>query len=146
MTDVFTRDVRSRIMASVRSRDTAPEMLVRRMVHRLGFRFRLHRRDLPGTPDIVFPRLHKIIFVHGCFWHMHARCTRAELPATNRSFWRTKISRNAERDRKDQRQLRKLGWQVLVVWQCDTKEITLLERQVRKFLLANSAQSSASEK
>jgi DNA mismatch endonuclease (patch repair protein) len=144
MADVFSSDDRSRIMASIRGRDTAPELLIRKIVHRLGFRFRLHRRDLPGTPDIVFPRLHKIIFVHGCFWHMHRGCRRAGLPRTNRTFWKSKISRNANRDRVDQQRLRKLGWDVLVVWQCDTKETTTLERRLRKFLYA--VPSGANEK
>lgn len=109
---------RSRIMRAVKSANTQPEMIVRSLVHRMGFRFRLHRKDLPGTPDLTFPRLRKVIFVHGCFWHGH-NCPRgARVPVHNRDYWIAKIARNVERDRKVRRSLRRLGWQSLVVWEC----------------------------
>jgi DNA mismatch endonuclease (patch repair protein) len=119
MADTFTQAERSRIMAAVKSRDTTPEMIVRRLVHRLGYRYRLHVRSLPGTPDLVFPRLRKIINVSGCFWHMH-HCGRCRIPAARRAYWIGKLQRNAARDRKTRRALRRLGWRMLVVWECQT--------------------------
>ena len=119
MTDTFTTSERSRIMAAVKGKDTTPEMLVRRLVHGLGFRYRLHVRSLPGCPDLVFPRLRKIINVSGCFWHMHG-CGRCRIPASRRGYWVAKLERNAARDRRTRRALRRLGWQVLVVWECQT--------------------------
>ena len=119
MPDTFTGQERSRIMAAVRSKDTAPEMVVRRMVHALGFRYRLHVRALPGTPDMVFPRLRKIINVSGCFWHMHG-CGRCRIPKSRRRYWVAKLNRNAARDKKNRRLLRRNGWDVLVVWECQT--------------------------
>jgi DNA mismatch endonuclease, patch repair protein len=107
-------------MAAVKSKDTTPEMVVRRMVHGLGFRYRLHVKELPGTPDLVLPRLGKIVVVNGCFWHGHA-CGACRMPEARRAYWVEKIGRNAERDRRTQRRLRRLGWKVLVVWECETK-------------------------
>jgi DNA mismatch endonuclease (patch repair protein) len=119
MVDVFTPAERSRVMAAVRSKNTTPELLVRRLVHRMGLRFRLHSKALPGSPDLVFPSRRRAIFVHGCFWHGHT-CGRCRIPATNRGFWKKKLSANAERDRRALRRLRRLGWKVLVVWECQT--------------------------
>ena len=118
--DTFTGPQRSQIMAAVKSKDTAPELTVRRMVHALGFRYRLHVRDLPGTPDMVFPRLRKIINVSGCFWHMH-RCGRCRIPKSRRQYWTAKLNRNAARDKTNHRLLRRAGWRVLVVWECQTR-------------------------
>jgi DNA mismatch endonuclease (patch repair protein) len=106
-------------MARVRTRDTAPEMAVRSVLHRAGFRFLLHDRRLPGTPDIVLPRLRLAIFVHGCFWHGHSGCPRAKAPATRAEFWRDKLARNAERDRAAAAGLALLGWRTLTVWGCE---------------------------
>jgi DNA mismatch endonuclease (patch repair protein) len=106
-------------LAAVKSHDTTPEMVVRRLVHAMGFRYRLHVRSLPGAPDLVFPRLRKVIFVSGCFWHMHA-CGRCRIPAARRAYWLAKLQGNAERDRRVQRALRRAGWGVLVVWKCQT--------------------------
>ncbi len=115
-------------MRAVRSRDTKPEMKVRRLLHRLGYRYRLHRKDLPGTPDIVFGPRRKVIFVHGCFWHGHSCPRGARLPATNVDYWRRKINRNVERHAKQVEQLRAEGWATLVIWECQTaSEHTLLE-------------------
>lgn len=117
MTDTFTKSERSRIMAAVKSKDTTPELLVRRLVHSLGYRYRLHVRSLPGTPDLVFPRLRKIINVNGCFWHMHG-CARCRVPSSRRNYWMAKLRRNAARDRRTQRELRRAGWRVMVLWEC----------------------------
>ncbi len=123
MTDVHSAAQRSFNMSRIGSRDTKPELIVRSIVHQMGFRFRLHRRDLPGKPDIVLPSRRKIIFVHGCFWHTH-RCRYGKVtPATNAEFWKTKRAANSDRDRRNIRRLRVDGWQVLVVWECWTKNI-----------------------
>lgn len=132
--DVYGKRKRSEIMARVKGRDTKPELLVRSIVHSLGYRFRIYRRDLPGNPDITLPKHRKIIFVHGCFWHGHKRCTRAARPTTNIAFWRKKLDLNIERDKRNIRQLRKDGWRVFVVWQCQTRKPETLKRTLYKFL------------
>lgn len=134
MADVFPREKRSAIMSRVRGRDTKPELLIRSFVHRMGYRFRLHRNDLPGNPDIVLPRYHKALFVHGCFWHGHKLCSRSKRPATNRSFWNQKLDQNIERDRRFQRELRRMGWKVLIVWECETRKSDKLSTKLRTFL------------
>lgn len=136
MTDVFTRRDRSRIMSLVRNRHTRPELLVRSILHRMGFRFSLHRRDLPGSPDIVLPAKKTVVFVHGCFWHSHRGCRRSKLPATHIRFWRKKLSLNLERDRRAQKELRSLGWRVAVVWECELKMIDRVRRKLAKFMHA----------
>ena len=125
---------RSRIMRAVRSRDTAPEMTVRRLVHSMGYRYRLHRKDLPGKPDLVFQSRRKVIFVHGCFWHGHECKRGARVPKTNREYWETKIARNRERDKQHNAELRCKGWRILVVWECQIQEQTALIERVRHFL------------
>ena len=130
MTDTFTKAERSRIMAAVKSRDTTPELAVRRLVHSLGYRFRLHVRSLPGTPDLVFPRLRKIINVNGCFWHLHG-CARCRVPSSRRSYWTAKLERNAARDKRTQRELRRNGWQVLVLWECQINSAKQQRLQTR---------------
>src|SRR5947208_16643148 len=117
--DVLTREQRSYCMSRIKGRDTTPELEVRRRVHALGFRFRLHRTDLPGRPDIVLPRHRKVIFVHGCFWHRHEACRPLKVPRNNSDFWRKKFEANLERDRRAQAQLLELGWKVLIVWECE---------------------------
>lgn len=119
MADTFTPAERSAIMRAVRSTDTSPELRVRRLVHRLGFRFRLHVADLPGKPDLVLPRHRKIINVHGCFWHMH-ECGRCRIPATRREYWVAKLERNRQRDQRVARELEALGWRLLTIWECQT--------------------------
>jgi DNA mismatch endonuclease (patch repair protein) len=121
-------------MRQVRGRNTKPELFVRRWLHREGFRFRLHRADLPGKPDIVLPRYGAVIFVHGCFWHGHKGCPRSALPTSNRVYWETKIARNIERDRRSQRQLRRLGWRVMILWECRLKDERTLDKRLRRFL------------
>ena len=134
MTDVFSQQKRSWIMSRVKGRDTKPEILVRSFIFRMGFRFRLHRRDLPGTPDIVLPRHGKVIFVHGCFWHGHKRCPRSKRPTTNENFWNKKLDGNIKRDKRYRRELRQMGWKVLIVWECETKNPEKLLRKLERFL------------
>jgi len=127
-------ELRSRTMRAVKSRDTRPEMIVRRMAHALGKRFRLHRDDLPGKPDLTFPRLRKVIFVHGCFWHGHD-CKRGDRqPKNNAEYWAAKIARNKARDQRSLDALRALGWQVLVIWECQIKDREALRRRLMDFL------------
>jgi DNA mismatch endonuclease (patch repair protein) len=124
--------VRSRIMSSVGRRDTRPEVLVRQLLHSLGYRFRLHRRDLPGTPDVVLPRHQLAVFVHGCFWHRHAGCRRTTTPADNRDYWLAKFGRNVARDRRNRADLRRAGWRVLVVWECEVRNPERLTARLRR--------------
>ncbi len=121
-------------MASVRSRDTVPEMVVRRLAHRLGFRFRLHRKDLPGSPDLVFPRYGAVVFVHGCFWHRHKGCRYASTPKSRTEYWSEKFRKNVARDRRAKGALRGMGWRVLVVWECETRDDEALAPRLRRFL------------
>jgi DNA mismatch endonuclease (patch repair protein) len=121
------------MMAAVPQRDTRPELAVRRMIHSMGYRYRLNVRTMPGSPDIVLPRHRKIIFVHGCFWHRH-RCRRTTTPATRRSFWLKKFEDNKARDRRNLRDLRKLGWRPLVVWECWTRRPDWLRARLTAFL------------
>jgi DNA mismatch endonuclease (patch repair protein) len=132
--DVFDKEKRSWIMSRIEGLDTKPELLVRSIVHRLGYRFRLHKRDMPGNPDIVFSKKRKVIFVHGCFWHGHKGCLRAERPTSNIPFWRKKLDSNIARDRRNIRLLKKSGWQVLIIWQCQTKNLDMLILRIEKFL------------
>ena len=134
MTDVFTKEKRSWIMSCVKGRDTKPEILVRSVVHRMGYRFRVHRRDLPGNPDIVLPRHGKVIFAHGCFWHGHKRCPRSKRPTTNKGFWNEKLDKNVKRDKRFRRKLRLMGWKELVIWQCETRKPEKLLAKLERFL------------
>ena len=132
MVDRLSPERRSALMSKVRGKNTLPEMRVRRLAHALGYRFRLHRRDLPGCPDLVFPARQKIIFVHGCFWHQHSGCKYAYRPKSRKDFWDEKLKRNVERDCQNLKRLKKLGWSVFVVWECETKkELQLLEKLTR---------------
>lgn len=133
--DSLSPDQRSERMSRVRSQDTKPELMVRKLVHGMGFRFRLHRRDLPGNPDLVFPGRGKIIFVHGCFWHRHGdRCELTRWPKSRLDFWKPKLEENHRRDQRNQRALRRLGWKVMVVWECQLKETDKLAERIRRFL------------
>jgi DNA mismatch endonuclease (patch repair protein) len=129
-----TTEQRSRIMRAVKGGDTTPELAVRRLAHGMGFRFRLHRKDLPGKPDLTFARLRKVVFVHGCFWHGHDCARGARVPVQNREYWTRKVARNVERDRNAQAALQRLGWQSLVVWECEIKDQNRLRRALRRFL------------
>jgi DNA mismatch endonuclease (patch repair protein) len=121
MTDKLTPEQRKALMRRVKNKDTAPEMLVRRLLHSMGFRFRLHCKDLPGTPDIVLPRYRTVVFVHGCFWHGHDGCRRGARPASNTDFWNAKIDRNRERDTAATASLTHAGWRTLIIWDCEAK-------------------------
>ncbi|MBZ2185181.1 MAG: DNA mismatch endonuclease Vsr [Bryobacter sp.] len=125
---------RSETMRAVKSIGTTPERIVRKLAHSLGFRFRLHRADLPGKPDLVFPRLRKVIFVHGCFWHGHTCKRGARIPQQNRDYWLQKITRNKARDKANPVLLRKLGWRTLIIWECETRSELVLSRKLIRFL------------
>ncbi len=130
MADVFSPAQRSVVMRAVKSRDTAPEMKVRRAAHALGLRFRLNRADLPGKPDLVFPAKRTALFVHGCFWHGHNCARGARIPQNNRDYWQAKISRNMARDEASLAALRKLGWKPRVIWECQTRDDHALSRLI----------------
>jgi len=124
-------------MRRVRSTDTTPEMRVRSLLHKLGFRFRLHRSDIPGKPDIVLPKHHAVVFVHGCFWHRHQGCPQATTPASRQEYWLPKFSRTVARDRRNQEELRQKGWNVIVIWECETKDLARLTAGLLKILDRN---------
>ena len=132
--DVFSREKRSQIMSRVSGKNTKPELVVRSLLHNMGYRFRLHRKDLPGKPDITLPKYHKVIFVHGCFWHGHADCPRSNRPTTNKMFWRVKLDKNIERDKVTVCNIRGLGWSVLTVWACEVKDKDKLTNKLLSFL------------
>jgi len=134
MTDRFDQAKRSEIMSHIKGKDTQPEKLVRRLLHKMGYRFRLHVNSLPGKPDIVLPRHKKVIFVHGCFWHGHKNCKRASRPQSNTNFWNRKIDANIARDRENQRKLQLQGWNSLIIWQCQTKDLAALKNRLAKFI------------
>ena len=130
--------VRSRNMAAIRGKDTAPELAVRRILHAMGLRFRLHRKDLPGRPDIVLPKHRTVVFVHGCFWHRHEDCRYTTNPKTRHEFWQSKFAANVERDGRNRTELQQLGWRVIVVWECELRQHSdLLKRLRREFPEAN---------
>jgi DNA mismatch endonuclease (patch repair protein) len=130
MTDVFAPDKRSAVMRAVKSRDTAPELVVRSAAHALGLRFRLRRDDLPGKPDLVFPARRIALFVHGCFWHGHDCPRGARMPQTNRAYWQAKIGRNMARDAAAASALKRLGWTPLTIWECETRDAVKLSRRI----------------
>ncbi|MCP3694842.1 MAG: DNA mismatch endonuclease Vsr [Planctomycetaceae bacterium] len=134
MADVHTRQQRSYNMSRIRGKNTRPEMIVRSLVHRMGFRFRLHAKDLPGKPDLVLPRHRKVILVHGCYWHLH-RCRYGRVvPKTNTAFWQEKREGNRKRDRLNRRRLKQQGWEILTVWECHTRNLPRLEETLADFL------------
>ena len=130
MTDIVDSQRRSQLMAGIRGRDTAPELAVRRIAHRLGLRFRLHRKDLPGCPDLVFPKYKLAVFVHGCFWHQHSGCRYSHIPKSRTAYWTEKFSRNVARDRRNEETLRNLGWRVLIIWECEVKDEKAVEQRL----------------
>lgn len=132
--DRVSPDIRSRNMAKIRGKNTSFELQVRQLIWRLGYRYRLHYRNLPGTPDLVFPGRRKVIFVHGCYWHRHDCPAGQQIPKTRVEFWTTKLARNAERDKEVQEALRKEGWDIFIVWGCQLKQTEQLESDIRKFL------------
>lgn len=132
--DRWEASVRSALMSRVRGKNTRPELTVRSLAHRLGFRFRLHRADLPGKPDLVFPRLRRVVFVHGCFWHQHPGCRRSARPTSRVDFWNKKLSKNAARDKGNIEKLTQLGWKVLIVWECEARKPDTVARKLLVFL------------
>lgn len=130
-------------MASVRSKDTKPELAVRRLLHRLGYRFRLHRTDLPGKPDLVLVKHGVAIFVHGCFWHQHKGCAASARPSSNTDYWNKKLDSNVARDARNKILLKRLGWRVLTVWECETKKTDLLAKKLERFFLGKRGKHSA---
>lgn len=138
MTDKIDAERRSANMAAIRSKGMKPEMLVRKIVHGLGYRYRLHQKDLPGKPDLVFRSRHKVVFVNGCFWHQHGskRCRITRRPKSNLEYWEPKLQRNVERDRRNKKALRKRGWSVLTVWECEAKKSSVLTERLSRFLEA----------
>jgi DNA mismatch endonuclease (patch repair protein) len=134
--DRFTRKARSAIMRGSKSKNTRPELRVRKLAHRLGYRYRLHVRSLPGCPDLVFPSRYKVIFVHGCFWHQHddQSCRNGQKPKSNEEYWHPKLQRNVERDREQIAQLNEMGWEVLVIWECETTDEKKISEELKHFL------------
>jgi DNA mismatch endonuclease (patch repair protein) len=137
--DVFSQEKRSQVMSKIKDKDTKPEKIIRTMLHNMGYRFRLHRRDMPGNPDIVLPKYKKVIFVHGCFWHGHKGCARAKRPSSNENFWSEKLAKNMERDKKNQKELIKLGWNYLIIWQCQIKKVNSekIAQRISMYLKSN---------
>jgi DNA mismatch endonuclease Vsr len=131
--DIMSTEQRSQRMSLIRSRNTVPERVVRSVIHRMGYRFRVHRTDLPGSPDIVFRSRRCIIFIDGCFWHGH-ECSIGHIPYSNSEYWREKIARTKSRDSKNRRQLRKEGWRTLIVWECQIKNKERLTKRLKRFL------------
>lgn len=128
--DFVSKEKRSKIMRSIHSKDTKPEITVRSVLHRLGYRFRVHKKELPGKPDICLPKYRTVIFVHGCFWHHHTKCKEGHFPQSNATFWRHKLKKNIERDKVNQKTLRRLGWKVIVIWECETKDNSYLKKSI----------------
>jgi DNA mismatch endonuclease (patch repair protein) len=134
MPEKITAAQRSFTMRKVKSQDTTPELAVRRLLFRLGFRFRLHRKDLPGTPDIVLPKFGVAIFVHGCFWHQHRGCRRSTMPVSNVEYWHRKFEANMNRDLRNKKCLRKAGWRVLTIWECESTDTGALKSRLKSEL------------
>jgi DNA mismatch endonuclease, patch repair protein len=139
--DKISAERRSANMRRIRSKDTSPEIALRSLVHRLGYRFRLHRKDLPGKPDLVFPSRRKVIFVHGCFWHQHAGCKEGRVPGSRREYWEPKLRRNQERDAASQASLKGQGWRSLTVWECELKDTPSVLKRVKRFLRTSAGRN-----
>lgn len=143
MTDVFDAQARSRLMGRISGSNTLPERVVRAYLHRAGLRFRLHRQDLPGRPDIVLPRYRTVVMVHGCFWHRHQSCRSATTPSTRAEFWADKFASNVRRDTEKKRQLEALGWRVLVIWECETRDVLSLDSLYWRILAGEPGEANA---
>lgn len=134
MADIFSKAKRSEVMSKVTAKDTRPEVKIRKHLFSEGFRYRKNDKRFPGKPDIVLPKYKTVIFVHGCFWHHHANCRAAALPQTNYEFWKDKMLTNVKRDKKNQNDLKKLGWKIIIVWQCQIKNRKLFENTMKKVI------------
>jgi len=132
MVDHLSKKKRSWNMSRIRSKNTEPELIVRSLLHKMGYRFRMHRKDLPGNPDIVLPKYKTVIFVHGCFWHRHKGCKRCSTPSTNKDYWQAKFDRNIQNDVKNKDALKKIGWKVLAIWECETTNTEMLKIIIQK--------------
>jgi len=120
--DIWTKEKRSDVMSKIGSKNTKPELILRSALFKKGFRFRVHRKDLPGKPDIVLPKYQTVIFVHGCFWHYHKDCREGRIPSTNTNFWKTKLFKNVEKDERNVKVLQEMGWKVIIVWECEIEK------------------------
>lgn len=138
MMDKITKDQRSLNMSKIKNKDTKPEMTVRKLLHKMGYRFRLHRKDLPGKPDIVLPRYKTVIFIHGCFWHHHPDCKYAYIPKSRIEFWNQKFIDNMDRDKKNQLELLKQGWNIGVIWECEICNINILLHRINQILIESN--------
>jgi len=136
MVDTLNPAERSRLMSLIRSKDTRPEMVIRRIVYGLGYRYRLHGADLPGKPDLVFRSRRKVIFIHGCFWHRHRGCKLSRLPKSRLDFWLPKLEGNRKRDIRHKKTLKKMGWKVFVIWECEVRNLDTLKKHIIEFLSA----------
>ncbi|MDX2030628.1 MAG: very short patch repair endonuclease [Blastocatellia bacterium] len=136
--DNLTPEQRSRQMSLVRSKNTKPELFVRKLVFSLGFRYRLHYRRVPGKPDLAFPGKKKVVFVHGCFWHRHEECKLARIPKSRIAFWKEKLERNRDRDQENQRAITALGWKSLVIWECEIGNVARVTKKLKRFLQEKS--------
>lgn len=136
MADTISKERRSKLMSRIRSKNSKVELLIRSLVHCMGYRFRLHRKGLPGKPDLVFPSRKKAIFVHGCFWHWHPdpNCKRARMPKSRREFWKPKLEGNRRRDRENRQKLDDLGWEVLEIWECEVGDLEQIKTRIKAFL------------
>lgn len=132
--DIWSKEKRSKVMARIKSKHTNPELIIRSLVHRLGYRYRLHWKNLPGKPDLVFAKRRKVIFINGCFWHRHKNCKFAQIPKSNIEYWKIKFEQNQKRDARNQEKLKKLGWSILVLWECQIKNIEALRGKIKRFL------------
>lgn len=128
--DTVSKEVRSKNMSAIRSKDTIPELIVRKVLFGMGYRYRLHAKSLPGKPDIVLKKYRTVIFIHGCYWHHHANCKRANWPKSNKEYWIPKIKRNIARDKIHQKNLKKMGWSVIIFWECEVKDIKYVKKIV----------------
>ena len=132
--DTISSDRRSKNMRQIRSKDTKPEIAVRKLIHSMGYRYRLHSRNLPGKPDMVFSGRRKVIFVHGCFWHQHKSCISGRIPKSRVDYWRPKLTKNRKRDKTNQKRLKDFGWDCLVIWECEIQDTKKIAKLVRSFL------------
>ena len=138
MTDSFSKDVRSRMMSKIRSKDTKPEKIVRSLMHSLGLRFRLHDSKLPGSPDLVMKKFRTVVYVHGCFWHSHPGCKYATRPKSNLDYWDGKLKNNVERDKLNQKEITAMGWRSIILWECETKYLEMLQRKLETYFNQNN--------
>lgn len=135
--DIWSKEKRSKVMSRIRSKDTKPEKQLRSLLFKKGFRYRVHKKNLPGKPDITLPKYNTVIFVHGCFWHYHSECREGRIPDTNSKFWKNKLYKNVERDKKRQEELRNMGWNVIVVWECEVEQMFKEEGEKFDHLCSN---------